>query len=169
MKQKQSILNQSNTDESLSPFFELRKNEPESLRVPDGYFDSLSPRIVDGINLSKKKSLLKAKLPAIRKPVIWAPVLATTLVAVLLIFVIPSKKQPTVQPVDEWTQLNMAYDASYAEEALLVEGHIIETDLANTDLNSIADGVVGSNEPTAEEISKYLKEHEMDSDILIAN
>jgi len=170
MKVKQTIPEQTNAEGNLPQLPGLIRNSNEGLKVPDGYFDSLSPRIVDRINDHTKESLLKVKLPAYRKPVIWAPILAATLVAVLLIFVIPSKKEMPAQVSDEWTEISMAYDASYAEEALLAEGQLTDPELANTVYNTIGDAVfTSSNEPTEEEIARYLKEHEIESDILIAN
>ena len=89
------------------------------------------------------------------------------LVAVLLIFVVPSKRASTLQATDEWTELYMAYDASYAEEALLAESHYIDKELESKDINYAEPApITGQNEPTAENIAKYLKEHELDADLL---
>ena len=61
----------------------------------------------------------------------------------------------------------MAYDATYAEEALLAESHSIDQELENKDINySASASLTGNNEPTKEEILKYLKEHEMESELL---
>jgi hypothetical protein len=72
-----------------------------------------------------------------------------------------------MQVVDEWTQINMAYDASYAEEAILAESNTIDKALENKDVSYIASASYnGENEPTIDEITEYLKEQEIDTDIL---
>jgi hypothetical protein len=164
MKLKHNI---SNDTEALSSVLQELKKEANGFRVPDGYFDSLSPRIVDRINTQHHASFSNVLVSSFRKPRVWAPVMATLLVAVLLIFVVPAKKASTVPATDEWTELNMAYDASYAEEAILAESHTIDKELENKDINySEPVSLNGKNEPTAEEIAKYLKEHEFDADLL---
>ena len=166
MKLRQNISNQINNSEQLSPVLEKLKQEGNGYSVPDGYFDSLSSRIVDEIKIQENRSLLKSVVP-FRKPMIWAPALVTVIVAVLLIFVVPGKKESTIPVVDEWTQINMAYDASYAEEAILAESNTIDKALENKDVSYIASASYnGENEPTIDEITEYLKEQEIDTDIL---
>lgn len=167
MKLKQNISNQTSDNEQLPAILEKLRQDVSGFRVPDGYFDSLSPRIVDGIKKQENRSLLKALVPTFRKPLVWAPIMATVLVAILLIFVIPVKKTSTNQVVDEWTEINMAYDPSYASEALLAESNNINKAIEGKDINySEVVAVTGQNEPTNEEIAKYLKEHEIDTDLL---
>jgi ornithine carbamoyltransferase len=167
MKLKQNISSQSSDNEQLPPVLEKLRQDVSGFRIPDGYFDSLSLRIADGIKKQENRSLLKAFVPTFRKPLVWAPIMATVLVAILLIFVIPAKKTSTNQVVDEWTEINMAYDPSYASEALLAESNNIDKAIEGKDINySEVVAVTGQNEPTNEEIAKYLKEHEIDTDLL---
>jgi hypothetical protein len=167
MKLKQNISSQSSDNEQLPPVLEKLRQDVSGFRIPDGYFDSLSLRIADGIKKQENRSPLKAFVPTFRKPLVWAPIMATVLVAILLIFVIPVKKTSTNQVVDEWTEINMAYDPSYASEALLAESNNIDKAIEGKDINySEVVAVTGQNEPTNEEIAKYLKEHEIDTDLL---
>ena len=170
MKIKKDISKKTDHSENHFPFLESLKHENQGFRVPDGYFDSLSPRIVDEIKKQGNKSFIRILIPVVRKPVFWAPLAATSVIAILLLFAIPAEKVPAVQITDEWTELTMAYDASYAEEALLAESHAIDNELevANIDFMESAP-ITGMNEPTDEEITKYLKEQEIDNDILIPN
>jgi hypothetical protein len=164
MKLKHNI---SNDDEQLPKVLQELRKEAYGFRAPDGYFDSLSPRIVDRIKKQEHSSFSEVLVYSFRRPRVWAPVMATMLVALLLIFVVPAKKASTVPATDEWTELNMAYDASYAEEAILAESHTIDKELENKDINySEPVSLNGKNGPTAEEIAKYLKEHEFDADLL---
>jgi len=161
MKLKENISNQTNNPEQLPPVLKQLRKEASGFKVPDGYFYSLSPRIVDEIKIREHTSFIKGFVPALRKPWIWAPSMATVVVAVMLIFVVPAKKETVIPIADEWTEINMAYDASYAEEAILAESHSIDQELENKDINySEPASLNGKNEPTKEEITKYLKEHE---------
>ena len=167
MKTKQNISNQTNNPEQLSPVLEQLRKEVSGFKVPDGYFDSLSPRIVDEIKRREHTSFINDLILSIRKPWVWAPSMAVVVVAVMLIFVVPAKKETVIPATDEWTEINMAYDASYAEEAILAESHSIDQELENKDINySASASITGKNEPTKEEIAKYLKEHEYDADLL---
>lgn len=166
MKRKQNISNQTNDTEHLSPILEKLRQDSNGLKVPDGYFDSLSPRIVDGIKKQENSSFLKKLIPSFQKPLVWAPSMATIIVAVLLIFVIPAKKAATVPVVDEWAEINMAYDASYAEEALLSESNIIDKELANSTIGNNESVSFAKKEPIVDEIKAYLKDHDMETDIL---
>jgi hypothetical protein len=166
MKRKQNILKQTEESERLSPILAKLRNETQGFNVPDGYFDSLSPRIVDEIKKRENRSIVKILFPWFRKPLVWVPTFATAIVAVLLIFVIPAKKTSTIPVTDEWTEINMAYDASYAEEALLAESYKYDKEIESSGISSNASVSLIPNEPTDDEITKYLKEHEIDTDII---
>jgi hypothetical protein len=164
MKLKHNI---TNDNEQLPIVLQELRKEANGFRVPDGYFDSLSPRIVDGIKMQEHASFSHILVSSFRRPRVWTPVMATLLVAVLLIFVLPAKKDSTIPTADEWTELNMAFDPSYAEEAFLAEGHTIDKELESKDINYAEPvSLSGQNGPTAEEIAKYLKEHEYDAILL---
>ena len=170
MKLKQNISNQANHTEDLPPVLERLRQESSGFKVPDGYFETLSPRIVDEINKRENRSLLTSILLLFRKPMVWSPVAAIAIVAVMLIFVIPTTKEPAILVVDEWTELNMAFDASYAEEVMLAESIAVDNELLKTDLTYIeTESFSTLNEPTDEEITKFLEEQETDTDILNEN
>lgn len=151
--------------EKTPVFLEALKKETSGFKVPSGYFDTLGNRISDRINQKSGQSLIRA-IPVFRRPVIWGPVLATVVTAVLLLFVVPERKTTVIPVADEWTQLNMAYDPSYATEAVLAESHEIDAAIEGKELNYSEVLSNGQNEPTAEEISAYIKEHEMISELL---
>lgn len=170
MKMKPDIKNGPNASESLLPLLESLKTETQGYKVPDGYFDSLNSRIADKIKNRETSSFLRTSVPVNRKPILWVSVSATMLVAVVLIFVIHANKETVIPALDEWTEINMAYDPSYAEEALMAESNIIESELMETDNRSIESVVLSDvNEPTDEEITEYLKTQELDTEILIEN
>ena len=163
MKTNNNIKGQNSENDNLSPLLKTMKQENSGLNVPEGYFDSLSPRIVDSINDRQNR---KVNVPAFRKSIVWAPVLATITVAVLLIFVIPARKNTTIPATDEWAEINMAYDASYAEEALFSEGYSIDNELEKSDLKIESVSLSKNNEPTDEEITEYLKDQDLDLDMI---
>jgi hypothetical protein len=167
MKQKQSISNSQDAQEKLTPVLEELLNRENGFKVPFGYFDSLSPRIIDRINKRSKTSSLHEWISKLIQPVVWAPTVTSVLVVLLLVFVIPSRNTPTLPATDEWTEINMAYDASYAEESLLTDGHQIDSELEGIEINYSEPAIVsGQGQLTHEEISKYLQEHEMESELL---
>lgn len=167
MKLKQNISNQTNNDEQLSPVLEKLRQEVHGFRTPDGYFDSLSSRIVDKIQKQENRSFPEILIHSFRKPLIWAPSLASVVVVLLLIFVIPVNKTPKDQAADEWTQINMAYDPSYAGEVVLAESNKIDNELEGKEIKYYDPANLSAkNEPTAAEIKDYLKEHVIESDVL---
>jgi len=167
MKMKRNIQDQTNGTEQFSPILEKLRKADQGFKVPHGYFDSLSPRIADAIKKQENRSILRALIPSFTKPVVWAPAMAAVIVAVLLFFVVPGKKATTLPVSDEWTQIKMAYDPSYAEEALLAESNTIDKYIETKDISFIASAsLTVANEPSVDEITEYLKEHEIETDNL---
>lgn len=163
MKTNNNISGQTSESDNLSPLLQKMKQENSGLKVPAGYFHTLSPRIIDSINKQEQR---KVHLPVFRKPIVLAPALAILVVAVLLIFVIPSKETASIPLVDEWAEINMAYDASYAEEALFTESFKIDNEIEKSDFKIESVSLSMNNEPTDEEITEYLKDQEMDMDMI---
>ncbi len=166
MKQKQNIVKQTNESEHLSPILTKLRNDIQGFKVPDGYFDLLSPRIVDSIKKQENRSITKVLFHSFRKPLVWAPSIASVLVVLLLIFVIPAKKVSKIQATDEWAEINMAYDASYAEEALLAESYTYDNEIESSVVSNIGSETLIQNELSIDEINEYLKEHDTGIDIL---
>jgi hypothetical protein len=166
MKRKQNILKQTHESEQLSPVLTKLRNDNQGFKVPEGYFNSLGPRITDKIKKQENRSIIKILVPSFRKPLVWIPVLSTAVVAVLLIFVVPAKKTLTTPAVDEWAEINMAYDASYAEEVLLAESYIYDKEIESSVVSNPGYVTLSKNEPTIDEITEYLKEQEIDTDII---
>lgn len=166
MNEKINISGKINETEQLPPILAELKKEAGGFKVPEGYFDSLNVRIVDSINKKVNRSFLMILIAAFRKPLVWVPSMATVTVAVLLIFVVPLKKPSTIQVADEWVQIHMAYDESYAQEALLAESSTIDKELENSVNNNIGTEALNRKEPSLEEIKEYLKEHENEMDLI---
>ncbi len=167
MKPENNISEQTNENDFISPLLESAKTEANGYKVPDGYFDSLGSRITDRIVKEANKALKKSQIPVFRKPALWAPLLATVVITVLIVFVIPVKKTATIPATDEWTEINMAYDASYAEEVLFTESNSMDYELENTFLSlSESNTSKGINEITDDEIIEYLKDQELDLDMI---
>jgi len=166
MKMKQNIRNHADTQETISPFLESMKNKPDGLLVPDGYFESLNSNIVDRINKEQNLSYSQNKIPSPGKPVVWAPIMVTAIAALLFIFFIPAKNEATSIINDDWTEIYLAYDASYAEEALIAESSLIDNEINNSE--SFAESLLLNTNytPTDDEIADYLETQEIDTDIL---
>jgi hypothetical protein len=152
--------------ENTPVFLEALKKETSGFKVPAGYFDTLGNRVADRINKNPGHSVIESILPGLKRPLVWGPVMATVVVAALLLFFVPERKNTTIPATDEWTQLNMAYDPSYATEAVFAESHEIDAAIDGKELNFAEVSLSGQNEPTAEEISAFIKEHEMESELL---
>ena len=60
----------------------------------------------------------------------------------------------------------MVYDPSYATEAVFADSHEIDAAIEGKELNYAEVSLNSQNEPTAEEISAYIKEHELESELL---
>ncbi len=166
MNLRNNIPGQADDTEKIPVFLEALKKEAQGFKVPAGYFDTLGNKISDRINTSTRHSFTGSMIPGFRKPIVWAPLLSTIVVAVLLLFGIPEREATTIPVIDEWTQLNMAYDPSYATEAVFADSHEIDAAIEGKELNYSEISLNNQNEPTAEEISAYIKEHEMESELL---
>lgn len=160
MNLKDKIPSDFTSDENFSPFLGSLKETGNNLKVPDSYFDSLNTRITARIKKQENRAIIPISL--IRKPVIWAPLLACSVVILLLVFAVPVKQASTVPLTDEWTEINMAFDESYAEEVLLAESFTMDNEIENADGNTISASFSGSNEATDEEITEYLKDQGFD-------
>jgi hypothetical protein len=164
MNTKQNISGQTRENDNLPQLLEALKQEKNDLKVPGGYFDSLSPRIIDSIK--KKSNKADFILTMFRKPVLWAPVLAVMVVAVLLIFTIPARRVAPIPVADEWAEINMAYDGSYAEEAILAESYSIDNEIEKSESNFLSVSTEGNNQATDDEITEYLKDQDIDIDLI---
>ncbi len=157
---------QADDTENIPVFLEALKKEAPGFKVPAGYFDTLGNKISDRISNNTRHSSIGSLIPGFRKPLVWAPLLSTIVVAVLLLFVIPERETNSIPVIDEWTQLNMVYDPSYATEAVFADSHEIDAAIEGKELNYAEVSLNSQNEPTAEEISAYIKEHELESELL---
>lgn len=166
MKTKPNTNQPVNDKDAVPDFLQELRNKDSGFNVPSGYFSTLSPRIVDRINHQKNSSLFSIPLGVLRKRLMVAPAMATVILTLILIFSIPTTKNKPAFIVDELAEMNMAYDVSYAEEAMLAETHIIDYELesTNADIESVA--INKENEPTVEEITEYLIGQEIDPEIL---
>ena len=88
MQLKKKMLDQTEKSEKLTPVLEELRKADYGFKVPDGYFDSLSPRIVDRINSKHRDSFTEILFSYFHKPVIWAPSLAIIVIAVLFVFLV---------------------------------------------------------------------------------
>lgn len=167
MKMNKNISKTGEESESLPPILEKMKLEDHGLKVPFGYFDSLSPRIMDEIKQREEKPSSGILTPVFSKPKVWAPVMAISIIAVVLIIFIPKTKNAIAPITDEWTELNMVYDISYAEEAFLFESQTLEKEIENSPALNIESLAYSTEiQPTETEIAEYLKSQELDNELL---
>ena len=167
MKSKQNKPNLTNDDGLLPEILQEMRKETGGFKAPAGYFDSLSPRIIDRINSKEHGSISKVLISGFKKPLVWVPVMATLLVIIALVFLIPSQKESPLVVVNEISDISMAYDPSYAQEAMLIESHTLETKLENSNIDYTQTSILnGQDEPSAEEIIKYLKDNDVDTELL---
>lgn len=168
MKTKHTNSKQDQETDQLSPQLELLKHEDSAYKVPDNYFDTLSPRIIDRINQKENGALSKSGIFVFRKPVVWAPIMAIAVAAVLLIFIVPSKTNQIIPVYDELADIKMAYDASYAEEVLLAESYSRDKEIEAA-VNTIpATTTINDNTDLSEDlIEEYLKDQDIEIEILI--
>ena len=167
MKIKHTISNQDLETDNLSPQLESLRHQESGYKVPDGYFDALSPRIIDRINEKDNKVLSKSGFFVFRKPVVWAPIMAVAVAAVLLIFIVPPKTNQIIPVYDELADINMAYDASYAEEVLLAESYNRDKEIEIA-VNSIpVTTAINENSDLSEDlIEEYLKDQDIEIEII---
>jgi len=160
---------QSEKEDQLPEILEQLRQDRHGYTVPDGYFDSLSARITD--KLSKQEpSFFQAAVSVLSKPLVWSPVLAVVLVALTFFFLIPDPDRSVVEQYDTIKELSFAMDASFTEEVMLTEINSIDTDFENTGfLSNDPKQFTGLTHFTEEEITRYLKDQEIDTELLTEN
>jgi hypothetical protein len=164
MKQRQDIQGHISESDEITSLLQKLKQENTGIKTPEGYFETLSPRIVDSITQQNRS---KVTYPLFRKPIVWAPVMATIATAVLLIFFVPSKKVTSVPATDEWSEMVMGYDASYAEEVLFTESFSIYNEIDKSEtVTESASLSNNTNVLTDDEISTYLKDQNVDIEMI---
>lgn len=167
MKIKNTKSKQLQETDNLSPLLQSLRREESGYKVPDGYFDALSPRIIDRINEKDHKVLSKSGILVFRKPVVWAPTMVVAIAAVLLIFIVPSQNNQIIPAYDELADINMAYDASYAEEVLLAESYNRDKEI-EVAVNSVPETTsINENSNLSEDlIEEYLKDQDLEIEII---
>lgn len=80
-----------NEEENIEPEF-LKQRGPNPFRVPEGYFDSLESRIMEGIQVTNGKKRRPVNVVRILKPVLG---IAASIVFVYLLTNIPFTKSTT--------------------------------------------------------------------------
>jgi hypothetical protein len=167
MKINHTISEQDQETDNLSPQLQLLRHEESGCQVPEGYFDTLSPRIIDRIKEKENRALSKSGILVFRKPVVWAPIVAVAIAAVLLIFIIPSKSNQIIPAYDELADINMAYDASYAEEVLLAESYSRDKEIEMAaNIIPVTSSINVNSDVTEEEIVEYLKDQDLEIEII---
>jgi hypothetical protein len=166
MKNKKEIETPSLQDEKqLFKKLESLRNADHGLQVPDGYFDSLSSRISDRIN-KKSPTAIGSLIITLKKKVVLIPITAIASVILALFILFPSGQKVPAIAGNELSEISLAYDASYAEEAYFSESCQIETELKELALSGTASNIVQPGEVTTTEIIEYLGNQEIDPEIL---
>jgi hypothetical protein len=166
MKTNSHDIRNTGTTETLPPFLAGLKDRESGHSVPSGYFELLSAQISARIIERPAKSGIRNLVSLAGKTVVWAPSLTTAIAAALFIFFIPAQHTITEKSTSEWTELRMAYDESYAQEAILSEAGTLEDQLSIAVPEEVAVNTSGDNELTPEEITEYLKEQDLENELL---
>jgi hypothetical protein len=144
----------------------------EAFKVPDGYFDSLPERIRSEISsqISGKLNFFSIQnFFTIRR--VWAPVLAVAIlfIAIFLLLPHPESTHQSLLETTDTLNLNTAYDASYAGEAILdeyininklIEESTLTDEVELSFVTTSDDGISG------EDICDYLQAQVLDTEVL---
>jgi len=160
-KEESTLIN----EEHIFKMLESLKKGEHGLQTPDGYYDNLSSRIADRIHM-KKPSAFEALIAILKKRVVFIPATALLVLVISLYIVFPSGKTVTAIAENELSQISLAYDASYAEEAYFSESCLIENELKGSGLALNTSNIVQPEEATTTEIIEYLGNQELDPELL---
>jgi hypothetical protein len=165
----QEFLNLIDEDEEL---FKKKFPKREGLKVPDGYFDSLSQRVQDRVAASDKKSPAKwFSLGQQSVKTLLIPVTITAVVLIAFIILLPNKKieQQAIKTDTTPSASTFDYDASYAQEAIAIEDFDLRNEVANSkkDLGLVMSRVAENDTTISDsDIIEYLSEQEIDLELL---
>ena len=170
MNKNKNISHSQNQEQPLPPVFDALKKDAKGFQTPENYFETFNLKINSKIENQENTSFFKLSSVNFRAPQIWAPSAAVVIVAIMLLFVIPSKTSKQAVSTDEITDMRLSYDASYADEALLAESQMIDSDIERKDAVYLEAELFGKeNELTTDEMTELLKEQDIDTELLTQN
>lgn len=147
---------------------QFRQNKTE-IPVPEGYFDSLSQQIFGKLS-NTKTSFMEIILSKLHKPMIWSPVAGIIIIFIAFIFIIQRQKPLVSEQSESINEYSLATDASFSEEVFLVESNNIESDLTTSGLMPEESILwAGLDQLTAEEMAMYLKDQDIEIELLTEN
>lgn len=171
MKPKQNTNSQHiDQKETESVAFNALLKNSVGFKVPDNYFDTLPHIIVDRINQQNAEKTERKRLGWIKAPVVWIPALSLACIACIFTLALHFNRAPQPQKIDELTELNLNYDCSYAEEAVLAESLTIDKELDKDGSQYLlSEAITKDSDPSVQEMTDYLKELDIDPELLSQN
>jgi hypothetical protein len=144
------------------------KLRDDAFEAPAGYYNTLSLQLQNRI-FENNETLRAGKYIFFKKPVFYLSAAATVIV-LLVTGIWYANFRPSKPIYNEQAALQMMYDASYAEEALIIENQLIETELAVADDKIVESAYVENMEEASQtEITNYLLNEVNESELIIEN
>lgn len=162
------------TEDQLPDWMKASRSAESGFKVPVNYFEELPGRIEQTIRKEETgPQLNNAGSSTTRRIIIYriAPLLAAASVIIALFFLFPVSKTSNVASNNTNDSLNLtaSYDASYATEAIQDEYVLMNEMLDDPDaqLNvETSSDFYESNEISDEDITDYLMDQDIDTDLL---
>ncbi|NVO20350.1 MAG: hypothetical protein HXX13_11650 [Bacteroidetes bacterium] len=170
MKKDQNPVNLSDTDDIGNILPAIKGLE--HFKVPETYFDQLPGRIHDRIGKESMPGILSLlkKMPYLKPRIVFPLAAAIIIIGGILIFLPRTKDSNRDLVMKQDSSVNMEeYDESYATEAQFEEFSYAYQTLQDSDLtNEVISGFISQNENSVSEqdIAEYLKDQDIDSDVL---
>jgi hypothetical protein len=144
------------------------KLRDDAFEAPAGYYNTLGLQLQNRI-FENNETLKAGKYIFFKKPAFYLSAAATVIVLLVTgIWYVNSR--PSKPIYNEQAALQMMYDASYAEEALIIENQLIETELAVADDKLVESAYVENMEEASQtEITNYLLNEVNESELIIEN
>lgn len=160
-------------EDKIEDWMKESGSEQGGFKAPDNYFGELPGRIEQAIRNQEKGQKLKNTGSSTSRIVMYrvVPILAAASVIIALFFLFPVGKTTVLTSGSPYDSLNpnASYDASYATEAIqddYVEmNEMLNAPDAQFDIEMTSE-FYESNEITDQDISDYLMDQDLDTDLL---
>lgn len=157
-------------EDSFLNLLKAQQDEPAGIKVPANYFEKLNTEISNRIASKEKELTTKTLKTSVLRPLFLVPALSVVVLTVILTVFLSRNSPVSETALSETEEILLAYDVSYAEEVYVAELGTIDEQLDEPESSITKSGdFTVSDDLTAEEITEFLQDQDIDDELLNEN
>lgn len=156
-------------EDSFLNLLKAQQDEPAGIKVPANYFEKLNTEISNRIASKEKELTTKTLKTSVLRPLFLVPALSVVVLTVILTVFLSRNSPVSETALSETEEILLAYDVSYAEEVYVAELGTIDEQLDEPESNTKSGDFTVSDDLTAEEITEFLQDQDIDDELLNEN